>query len=121
MSLSWNENDLFTVGASCSFREFIREPLKFQLRNSKVCVLRSFHHRNPVLLPQLLWVSVGFRWRKPIHLWDLGVVLGDLSVFYQFSDICLVQQMLSGVNSERGITAGSTVILSVIICVSIHS
>ncbi len=48
-------------------------------------------------------------------------MLGDLSVFYQFSDICLVQQMLSGVNSERGITAGSTVILSVIICVSIHS
>lgn len=42
-------------------------------------------------------------------------------MFYQFSDICLVQQMLSGVSSEKGITAGSTVIISVVSSDSAHS
>ena len=47
------------------------------------------------------------------HLWSSGVEVGDLSIFFQFNDICLIQQMLSGVNSEKGVTAGSTVIISV--------
>lgn len=55
------------------------------------------------------------------HLWYEGVIIGDLSMFYQFSDICLVQQMLSGVSSEKGITAGSTVIISVVSSDSAHS
>lgn len=55
------------------------------------------------------------------HLWYEGVIIGDLSVFYQFSDICLVQQMLSGVSSEKGITAGSTVIISVGVSGSAHA
>ena len=36
-----------------------------------------------------------------------------MSLFYQFTDLCVVQQMLSGVNSETGVSAGSTVIVSV--------
>ena len=40
--------------------------------------------------------------------------MGEVSVFYQFTELCRVQQMLSGVNSEKGISAGSTVILSVV-------
>lgn len=39
--------------------------------------------------------------------------VGEVALFFQFRDICLVQQMLSGVHSERGITAGSTVVSSV--------
>lgn len=34
-------------------------------------------------------------------------------MFFQFTALCVVQQMPSGVLSERGITAGSTVIFSV--------
>ena len=36
-----------------------------------------------------------------------------VALFYQFTDLCIVQQMLSGVNSENGVSAGSTVIVSV--------
>lgn len=39
--------------------------------------------------------------------------VGEVSVFYQFTELCMVQQMVSGVNSEKGVSAGSTVILSV--------
>ena len=47
------------------------------------------------------------------HIWNMGVSVGEVALFFQFRDICLVQQMLSGVHSERGITAGSTVVSSV--------
>lgn len=47
------------------------------------------------------------------HLWNNGNSIGEVSLFYQFTDLCIVQQMLSGVNSENGVSAGSTVIVSV--------
>ena len=47
------------------------------------------------------------------HIWNMGVSVGEVALFFQFRDICLVQQMLSGVHSERGISAGSTVVSSV--------
>ena len=47
------------------------------------------------------------------HLWNNGNSIGEVSLFYQFTDLCVVQQMLSGVNSETGVSAGSTVIVSV--------
>ena len=47
------------------------------------------------------------------HLWNNGNSIGEVSLFYQFTDLCVVQQMLSGVNSESGVSAGSTVIVSV--------
>lgn len=43
ISLSWEESDLFEVSTSCTFREFVREPLKLQLRNTKVGTIRMIH------------------------------------------------------------------------------
>ena len=43
ISLSWEESDLFEVSTSCTFREFVREPLKLQLRNTKVRIIRQTH------------------------------------------------------------------------------
>lgn len=36
ISISWQENELFVVSCNCTFREFVKEPLKLQLRNSAV-------------------------------------------------------------------------------------
>lgn len=39
ISISWQENELFVVSCNCTFREFVKEPLKLQLRNSAVALL----------------------------------------------------------------------------------
>ena len=39
ISISWQENELFVVSCNCTFREFVKEPLKLQLRNSAVAFL----------------------------------------------------------------------------------
>lgn len=58
ITLTWQENELFEVSFSGTFREFVREPLKLQLRNSKVCFISacwtdfwgpSLHHLRRVL------------------------------------------------------------------------
>ena len=36
IALNWQESELFEVSFSGTFREFVREPLKFHLRNTKV-------------------------------------------------------------------------------------
>ena len=46
------------------------------------------------------------------HIWNMGVSVGEVALFLQFRDNILVQQILTGVHSERGITAGSTVVSS---------
>lgn len=36
ITLTWQEPELFEVSFTGTFREFVREPLKLQLRNTKV-------------------------------------------------------------------------------------
>lgn len=86
MTLSWSEDDLFTVGASCSFREFIREPLKFQLRNSKVIVLRPFH-----------WLGIWYCWLSSCG-WMLDITWEGL---FLVSCSCWIQVLF--VASSRSI------------------
>lgn len=41
IALNWQESELFEVSFSGTFREFVREPLKFHLRNTKVGLMVS--------------------------------------------------------------------------------